>query len=321
MKVSVIIPVFNCKIGLDKTIESVRNQTYQDFEIVIVNDGSDAETTNLLKAIEDDKVFVYHKTNEGAAVARNFGFQKSNGQIVQFLDAGDVIHPDKFKMQIDDLSLNPNKLSLCYYMYFSNYAEIDFNKNINQSHFIYSTDDTQAFLINLWGGYGNMNFIQTNCWMFHRNLVEKVGGWRNYRCPDDDGEFFARLVLASKGIVCTKKVLNYYFNSINDDFHLSRNKNSKYIKNNLLTIDLKYKYILEKGMRNGLEQAIAWQYFVFAVNNYPLHKTLSKIAYNRFNVLNQTPPKLILGGQIIRNITYIFGWKIARLIRFTAREI
>ena len=157
--------------------------------------------------------------------------------------------------------------------------------------------------------------------MMHRNLVEKVGGWRNYRCPDDDGEFFARMVLASSGITTVPLVLNFYFQSNNVGSHLSKSKNRKYIKNTLLTIDLKYNYLKRVGERKGIDRAIAAQYYNFSVTNYPLHIDLSTIAFKKFSHFNQTPPRLVLGGKFIGFMSNMLGWKIARTIRFVLREI
>jgi GT2 family glycosyltransferase len=190
----------------------------------------------------------------------------------------------------------------------------------DQSSFIYSSDDPQDFLIGLWGGKGNMNFIQTNCWLVPKKIIEKAGNWRAYRCPDDDGEFFARVLLASEGIVYVPAVYNYYHITPGGANQLSRSKNKKYLQNVLLNIDLKHQYLLRKGFHPLISKAIASQYLRFAVDQFPEQKTFSAIACKRYNALNEKVNLPVLGGGIIKVVKKALGWKAARLLRFYLRR-
>jgi glycosyltransferase involved in cell wall biosynthesis len=319
--VSVIIPCYNCIVGIYETINSVLMQTYQEIEVIIVNDGSNEKTTKVLDSFKNTNVLVLQIPNSGASVARNKGVSVARGKYIQFLDAGDILHPRKIEKQIDSLSNSIEHVSVCYYRIIRNYSSVDKDIFVDQSNFIYSTDDSQDFLINLWGGYDKLNFIQTNCWLIPSDLIKNVGGWRNYRCPDDDGEFFARVVLSSQGIIAVPEVLNYYFMSEDDLHHLSRQSNYNAIKNNLLTIDLKMKYLKNKGNHELLHKAISSQYYVFAVTNYPKHLVLSAIAYRRFLALSCQPPRVLFGGRVIQVIYELFGWRIARIVKFYINKI
>ena len=91
-KVTVVIPCYNQGQYVDKAVESVLNQTYQDFEIIIVNDGStDAFTNNLLKNYHKPKTRVIHTRNQGLASARNNGIREAKGEYILPLDADDKI--------------------------------------------------------------------------------------------------------------------------------------------------------------------------------------------------------------------------------------
>ena len=90
---SVIIPVFNGAKFIDNAIESVLKQTYSDWEIIIVNDGSTDNTSKVLNNYEgNDKIRVIHQDNAGVSVARNNGVGVSKGEYITFLDADDVWH-------------------------------------------------------------------------------------------------------------------------------------------------------------------------------------------------------------------------------------
>ena len=318
--VSIIIPVYNSANFLKSTVESALAQTYLNKEIIIVDDGSTDNSFETAKQYENGNVKVIKQVNAGAAMARNTGLAIAKGDYIQFLDAGDLLSADKIEKQVAALNGSQIKLAVCNYIQFSgNDKPLTDLKITNQSSFIYSTDNPLEFLINLWGGKGAMNFIQTNSWLVPKKLIEKAGGWRNYRCPDDDGEFFARMILAGDGIIYVPGVFNYYYMSPQAN-QLSSNKNIKYLQNTLLTIDLKHKYLLQKGRHPLISKAVAAQYLRFAVYNYPAQKKLSAIALRRYKALDERVTIPVLGGRLIELVKKIVGWKAARFMRYYTRE-
>lgn len=93
-QISVIVPVYNCYQYLDQCIDSILKQTYQDFEIILVNDGSSDLSAVLCDSyVNHPKIHVYHKTNGGASSARNLGIEKSIGRYLMFVDGDDLIRP------------------------------------------------------------------------------------------------------------------------------------------------------------------------------------------------------------------------------------
>ena len=112
-KVSVIIPAYNAMSYLPQTLESVLNQTYQDFEVIIVDDGSTDNVEDWIKKVTDSKVKYISQQNQGPAVARNTGITNSKGTYIAFLDADDLWHPQKLEKQVDILDKSP-KVGLVY---------------------------------------------------------------------------------------------------------------------------------------------------------------------------------------------------------------
>lgn len=94
--VSIIIPIYNTYKYLKDCINSIRNQTYRDLQIIMIDDGSDVETAKLCDEIAstDRRIEVVHKINEGVSVARNVGLNMVKGDIVCFVDSDDTIHPE-----------------------------------------------------------------------------------------------------------------------------------------------------------------------------------------------------------------------------------
>ncbi len=105
-KVSVIIPAYNSARFLPETIESVLAQTYKDYEIIVVDDGSTDNTREILAPYFDKIKYIYQQ-NQGAAKARNTAIKHSQGEYIAFLDADDVWLPEKLHIQVDYLNNNP----------------------------------------------------------------------------------------------------------------------------------------------------------------------------------------------------------------------
>jgi len=91
---SVIIPLFNKEKDIVDTLKSVCNQSYSDFEIIIVNDGSTDSSVERIKSLNDKRIQLYSKSNEGVSTARNFGVDNATSNYVVFLDADDYWYPN-----------------------------------------------------------------------------------------------------------------------------------------------------------------------------------------------------------------------------------
>lgn len=112
--VSVIMPVYNCEKYLDETIESIRNQTYDHFELIAVDDCSTDKSGQIIKQFSEiDKRIKYVKLriNSGAAIARNTAVQLANGEFLAFIDSDDLWKPDKLERQL--AFMKENSISFC----------------------------------------------------------------------------------------------------------------------------------------------------------------------------------------------------------------
>jgi glycosyltransferase involved in cell wall biosynthesis len=106
IKISVIVPCYNQACYLAEALDSVIAQTYRDWECIIVNDGATDDTELIAKSylLKDNRFKYLHKENGGLSSARNAGLQLSKGEFIQFLDADDFIHVDKFQAAVDAMS-------------------------------------------------------------------------------------------------------------------------------------------------------------------------------------------------------------------------
>lgn len=107
LKVSVIIPAYNAMVYLPETMKSVLKQTYDDFEVIVVNDGSSDQTEQWVSQITDPRVRLICQRNQGSSAARNTGINQARGEYIAFLDADDLWEPTKLEKQVHCLEQDP----------------------------------------------------------------------------------------------------------------------------------------------------------------------------------------------------------------------
>jgi GT2 family glycosyltransferase len=105
--ISVIVPTYNAERTILETIKSVQQQTFSDFEIIVINDGSIDLTLELLQKIADQRLKIFSYDNGGVAIARNRGISHAGGEFIAFLDADDLWTPDKLELQLRALQQHP----------------------------------------------------------------------------------------------------------------------------------------------------------------------------------------------------------------------
>lgn len=118
--VSTIIPFYKNKNWLKEAIESVLNQTYENIEVILVNDGSDEDIEDILNMYNEKVIYIY-QDNKGAASARNLGIEKASGEYIAFLDSDDIWLENKVETQIKYM-LKEN-LAWCHTNYFRFYND------------------------------------------------------------------------------------------------------------------------------------------------------------------------------------------------------
>ena len=142
--ISVIVPVYNVAQYLEKSIASIQQQTYQNLEIILVDDGATDESGRLCEQIaeQDERVLVYHKENEGLSQARNDGLKQAHGDYVIFIDSDDYIHSEMIASLYQQLVKEDADVSSCGVM--NVYANSESPQTENQDD--YFICDTETFL-------------------------------------------------------------------------------------------------------------------------------------------------------------------------------
>ena len=106
-KYSVIIPSYNRKLFLEKAVKSVLKQSVRDFELILVDDGSEDSTVDMIRGFTDKRIRYYYIDNRGSAGARNYGIARSSGELLAFLDSDDWWLKNKLEETEKAVSENP----------------------------------------------------------------------------------------------------------------------------------------------------------------------------------------------------------------------
>lgn len=184
MTVSVVIPAYNVEEYVQDTVESALNQTYPLQEIVCVDDGSTDGTLEVLRHLEaqhPDEVQVLTGLNQGACAARNRGMSVATGEYIQFLDADDVLLPEKVERDVSVLQEGREALL------FGGFESYKRGTQIYESDTFVSEDP--------WVCLAKQNFGQTSSNLFRADAVERVGGWDEQRPYNQDYDLIARMLM------------------------------------------------------------------------------------------------------------------------------
>jgi glycosyltransferase involved in cell wall biosynthesis len=203
--VSILIPAFNAEGAIAETLRSAIAQTWMNREIIVVDDGSTDRTVLVARQFEADGVKVFTKANEGAAATRNKAFELSHGDYIQWLDADDLLSPDKISKQVDALKESRSNRTLlssgwAWFMYRPTKA--DFTPTP-----LWCDLNPAEWLIRKMSHNLHM---QTATWLVSRELTEAAGPWDTKLLGDDDGEYFCRVLLASDGVHFVPGAKVYY---------------------------------------------------------------------------------------------------------------
>jgi glycosyltransferase involved in cell wall biosynthesis len=203
--VSILIPAYNAEQWIADTLCSAIAQTWKRKEIIVVDDGSSDRTIEIARQFESEYVRIVANEHQGAAATRNKALSLSRGDYIQYLDADDLLAPDKIARQMEVAEQTPSKRTL-----FSG-CWAEFVYRYYRSEFIPSAlwcdlTPTDWLIRKMKLGV----FMQTGVWLVSRELAEAAGPWDTRLLGDDDGEYFCRVLLASDAVRFVPESKAYY---------------------------------------------------------------------------------------------------------------
>ncbi len=206
--VSIIIPTAHF---LGETLEAVIAQTYQNWECIVVDDGSYDNTEEIISSYSDkDQRIKFHPRpatrKKGASACRNFGLEKSKGELIQFLDSDDLLAKDKLEKQMKLFKLDDLTLLTCKWGGFEESSNL--TKRFKYKYNSYRNFKKGVDLLNSFGNYNE--YFPSHVYLTPKILIEKSGLWNESLNNNDDADFFARIILNASKIIFSSETSAYY---------------------------------------------------------------------------------------------------------------
>lgn len=310
--VSVIIPVYNKASFVKETLESVLSQSYTNTELVLVNDGSTDGSIQILREFQQKfpgKVRVIDSINLGVSAATNLGIHAAKGEFIQFLDADDLMSPDKIEKQINLLSgKGPNEIATCEWVTFQ--SHIDLYNRVPYSVFRDFSSGLDLLLL-FWN---QQEMMAISSYLTHRDLIFKAGPWDETLTINQDGEFFCRVLARAKGVLFEPEAKVFYRQpGVNN---VSQQRSAKAAKSLLESYIAYEETVLEFEDSKRIRTALKKVYQKYLYDIFPHYPELLEKASNRMRLL-RIKEKTYIGGPKFRMLSKCIGFERAlRLKRF-----
>ena len=248
--VSILIPAYNAEPWISDSIKSALRQTWPHKEIIVVDDGSTDGTLAVASQFSGDGVTVVSQKNRGASAARNHAYSLCHGDYVQWLDADDILAPDKISRQTEFAQATKKPFLLL---------------SSEWGRFNYRTTTAQFIPTALWQDLSPVEWLlrkmtfnvwmQPGSWLVSRELMDAAGPWDERLSFDDDGEYFCRVISKSQGVPFVRGAKIFY--RLTGPASLSCVDNSsKKMESAWLSIRLQIQYLrqledTERGRKGG----------------------------------------------------------------------
>lgn len=303
--VSILIPLYNSEKWIGDTIQSILSQSYSNIEVVIVDDGSTDKSFEIARSFASEKVKIFQQPNSGGCVARNKAFELSTGEYIVFFDADDLMYPDKIKNQMllvdhfgDDFVYSSQWIP------FTNEIPNNFlPKSIIDQDF----DNPIEWLTTSWLNKS----AQTGVWLTPRSIIYKTGGWDETLKVNQDGEYFFRVLLNSKGVKFSNDSYTFYRRNVTTSI------SEKYIPEraaSMLQSYISFEKILDLENTDIVKKALATNYAMFIYIYYKEEKDLINIAWERLEKLGINV-NWEIGGKMFQFLSKLVGFKNALILK------
>jgi glycosyltransferase involved in cell wall biosynthesis len=275
---SVVISVFNKENFIYNTIDSVLNQTFSDFELVIVNDGSSDESETIIKSFSDSRIRYFHQENQGAGATRNHGIQLAKSNLIALLDGDDIWLPNYLESIFNAIKTFPNE-----HIYATAIAH-KYNKKIVPVTYSFLIDG-ETTLKNYFENSLKHTILSSSSIVFQKSILETTGLFDMTIKSGQDTDLWIRMGMHFP-IVFINKILAHYMYS---DTSLS---NSTFVLKAKPKFD---KYYSEEAKNLDLKRFIDKNRFSLAILSRITGDKESFVFYrNQLDVKNLKPSQRIL---------------------------
>ena len=307
--ISVIIPAHNAERWIDQTIRSATTQTWKDVEVIVVDDGSTDRTAEIASGSDAERVHVVRQPQSGAGAARNRGLGEARGEFIQYLDADDLLAPDKLARQMEALSGKPaDTIASCAWGRFTGEPE----SAVFRDEPVWRVEDPVEWLVRSLDGGGMM---QPGAWLTPRSIIDAAGPWNESLTLHDDGEYFTRVLLKAGRNVFVPEARIFYRDV---EGSLSRVRSRDAVQSAFTVCQLRGQHLLAVRDDKAARRAVATQYAQFAYEHGEAAPDLAIEALKAIEDLGVSP-NLGIGGRLFAFVSKILGFRAALHLRHDLR--
>jgi glycosyltransferase involved in cell wall biosynthesis len=304
--VSVVIPAYNAAAYIKQTVLSVLNQTYENLEVIIIDDGSTDCTKAKISSFNDPRIIYVEQPNSGQCKASNLGIKLSKGKYIKFLDADDLINCSHIELMVRMLQKEQNAICGCEWSRFYNN---DLSTMTTESQEMWNYHLPIEWLKHVLQQKGNM--MSAWLWLIPRRLLDEVGYWDERLSLNNDFEFSCRLLLHVEKVVFAGGAQLFYRTGGET---LSVTKTKKAYEAAYLSTQLGCEHLLKAEDSILMKRICANRYQSWVFQIYPSYPKLYKEMEIEIKRLGGST--LILdGGVFLKILIKLFGWKIAKRIQ------
>lgn len=301
------MPAYNAGKYIKDAVSSVLQQSYQNLELIIVNDGSTDDTLAILNSISDTRLKTISTANKGQCAAANLAFENSSGDFIKFMDADDLISLSFLEKQL--MLINEDKESVAsakWGRFYDNNLE---TFTLNPEAVWKDMKPIDWLVSSLQKG---PNMMQCALWLIPREILDKSGLWNENLSLINDFDFFIRVLLAANNIRFCPEAVLYYRSGIGSS--LSQQKSKKALYSGYLSTKLGCSNILnfETSLRTSKICAnlyMSWYYECYPQLPYESEK-MKELALSS----GGSAQKFEAGG-ITKKLTYLLGWRLTKKLK------
>lgn len=311
--VSVCVSAYNAARFIDDCINSLINQSYQNIEIIIINDGSTDNTLAIIESYNDCRIKVFSQENKGQCSAANLAYELSNGEYIKFFDADDILSQGFVKSQVERLNGRDDAVVSAAW---GRFCQNDIHTFQLNPEIVWKDMKPLEWLV---GSLNGASMMQCGLWLIPRNILKKSGLWNEKLSLINDFDFFIRVLLVSEEVLFAQNAILYYRSGIQNS--LSASKSTKAYQSAYLSTELGIKTILKYENSIRTRKVCANTFKLWSYDFYPEQIDLYNRSNNWIKNLGGSDLKFPAGGKT-KVLVFFLGWKLVKRLKlYFSRKI
>jgi len=316
--VSILIPAYNAGLWIEQTLYSALEQTHPNCEIIVVDDGSRDDTLGRAQAVaaqhSSARIWVESQENAGACAARNHTLRLAQGDFIQYLDADDLLAPNKISLQLAALEKQP-PLTLAMGTW-GRFTKAPKQTVWAKQEAVYQAR-TGVELLQL--KFETHSMIQPGAWLVPRRLCELAGPWDESLSLNDDGEYFSRVALRAECLLYVAEARTHYRSAISNSLSKRRTPRALYSLYRSEQLTISYLLAANDSPRSRAAAILAWRRL--AGELYPEAPKLARDARQAARNLGATDDTPIGVPSWVTCAARLVGWPNARRLQLLRNRL